>query len=118
MTKELKTGGVKVHVTKPQDDPLDETVETGPDASQEEAQEEPPVDLQESAGKGSTDDPSSDTVAELAAPVRIREERAVGGRFVSLGGGEREWVPEEGQLASDVHPAVIDDEAYAEAQKT
>lgn len=90
----------KVHVTKPQDGEVDEMVdETG---------------AQETAPDASTPEPKSSTVAKTA-PVLINEDRAVGGRFVSLGGGERAWVPEESTL-HDEDPRVSDEE-FAAAQK-
>lgn len=55
-----------------------------------------------------TETESTDTVAEVAG-TRIHMDRAVGGRYVSLGGGERVWVPEEGQEIEDDDPRKIDD---------
>lgn len=91
----------KVHITKPDENEINEEVtEAG--------------FVQETAPSASTNEPKSGTVPETA-PVLIHEDRAVGGRFVSLGGGERAWVPEESTLHAE-DPRVSDEE-FAAAQK-
>lgn len=57
---------------------------------------------EEVAKEALTEAESSDTVAAPDGP-RIHMDRPVGGKYVSLGAGERVWVPE-----ADVDPASLD----------
>lgn len=64
--------------------------------------------VEETASDVLTETESTDTVAPVSG-TRINMDRGIGGKYISLGGGERVWVPEEGQEIEADDPRKIDD---------